>query len=138
MALVVGNAAYTASPLNNPVRDAEAMARALGHAGFDVRLVRNATRVRLKTEIEAFGAEARAKAADVVFYFAGHAVQTAQENFLLPVDTDIRAATDVQFAAIELGLVLRTLRGRGEAVSVIILDACRAEAVPALAAQLKP
>src|SRR6266487_3790126 len=36
VALVIGNSAYTNSPLRNPVNDARAMARTLKGLGFDV------------------------------------------------------------------------------------------------------
>ena len=38
VALVVGNGAYTASPLKNPVNDARDVASALGRLGFEVIL----------------------------------------------------------------------------------------------------
>ncbi|MEO1264245.1 MAG: caspase family protein [Pseudomonadota bacterium] len=138
MALVIGNGSYAESPLVNPVRDADRMGRALEAVGFEVTVVRNATRARLKSAIETFGTKVRAHGADALFYFAGHAVQTARDNYLLPVGTDIRDERDVQFKAVELGVVFRALQGRGEAASIIVLDACRSDAVPRLARSLKP
>jgi hypothetical protein len=45
-ALVIGNADYSFGALRNPVNDAEAMAKALGEAGFDVTVATGATRLR--------------------------------------------------------------------------------------------
>ncbi|MGE0719004.1 MAG: caspase family protein, partial [Alphaproteobacteria bacterium] len=42
MALVIGNAAYKAQPLANPVNDARAMARTLEQVGFQVVRVEDA------------------------------------------------------------------------------------------------
>jgi hypothetical protein len=41
-ALVIGNADYSFGALRNPVNDAEAMAKALGEAGFDVTVATGA------------------------------------------------------------------------------------------------
>ena len=40
-ALVIGNADYSFGPLRNPLNDAEAMAKALDQAGFDVTVAAN-------------------------------------------------------------------------------------------------
>ena len=72
MALVIGNQAYAVAPLENPVKDAEAVARLLeSKLGFQVALRRNLTRKELNREVQTFAQGLRPD--DEVFvYYAGH------------------------------------------------------------------
>jgi Caspase domain/Putative peptidoglycan binding domain len=63
--------------------------------------------------------------ADVaLFYFAGHALQSGGQNFLMPVDARLRSEGDVDFEALPLSLVLRQME-REAKTSIVLLDACR-------------
>ena len=42
-----------------------------------------------------------------LFYYAGHGVQTNGKNYLVPVDARLNAASDLEFIAMDLDLVLR-------------------------------
>jgi hypothetical protein len=53
-ALVVGHGAYFYAPLTNPVNDAEAVAKALHDAGFDVMLETDADQAKMEQAIHAF------------------------------------------------------------------------------------
>jgi uncharacterized caspase-like protein len=41
-----------------------------------------------------------------LFYFAGHGVQVAGQNYLLPIRTSITAETDVKYKAVPTDWVL--------------------------------
>lgn len=124
IAMVVGNAAYTEKPLTNPVNDAELMQRTLQGLGFEVSLLRNASRRELLSGLRDF--EAKAADAEVaLFYFAGHGTQVAGNNYLIPLQAQIRAESDVPDEAVDAGSVLRRMENARAKVGLVVLDACR-------------
>jgi hypothetical protein len=123
-ALIVGNNAYPGSELRNAVNDARDMAAALKEAGFEVLLRENATRDVLFQAIREFGAKLRD--GDVaLFYFAGHAIQLRDRNYLIPVDAKIRSEDDVTFYSLDITEVLSRVDRLRTRANVLILDACR-------------
>ncbi|WP_161850247.1 caspase family protein [Bradyrhizobium sp. CCBAU 051011] len=125
-ALVIGNGAYKGSPLNNPVNDAADMADALRSVGFKVTLGKNLDLPRMRLTIQQFVSSLPSGAAAFIFY-AGHGVQHAGQNYLLPVDalSLISAARDLDRAAINVGDFLRDIESAQPAITVLFLDACR-------------
>jgi uncharacterized caspase-like protein len=123
-ALVIGNAGYRVGPLKNPVNDAQAVAASLGSLGFDVTLRENAS---LRDMIETFRQfSTRAQNAEVrVVFFAGHGVQVKGRNYLLPVDTEIRAEDEISTKSADLNEFLDRLGSMKQGINVVILDACR-------------
>jgi len=93
-ALVIGNGAYPATPLKNPVNDAQAIAASLRGLGFEVVLLENATLREMIEGFRRFSVNMQSAAVRVLFY-AGHGVQLKGRNYLLPVDTDIRAEDEL-------------------------------------------
>ena len=85
IALVIGNADYQISPLNNAINDAEDIAAALSNLNFDVTLVKNANKREMKDAIYDFS-EKLNKDTVGLFYYAGHAVQYHGENYLIPIN----------------------------------------------------
>lgn len=124
-ALVIGNSAYSFGKLANPRNDAETMARTLRGVGFDVMLLLDADRETMRKAVVAFGRKLRGSDAVGVFYFAGHGVQVAAQNYLLPVDADVTAESEVALQAINLSELLATMRSNSSRVAIAILDACR-------------
>jgi uncharacterized caspase-like protein len=124
LALVIGNSNYRVGALKNPVNDAQAVAGALRGLGFDVMLRENTS---LRDMIEAFrqfSLDARAARVRVIFY-AGHGVQVKGRNYLLPVDTEIRAEDEVPAKSADLNELLERLGGLPHGINIVILDACR-------------
>jgi uncharacterized caspase-like protein len=124
VALVVGNAAYPTSPLRNPVNDARAMAQALRALGFDVLARENAGEKDLKRAIEDFGDRLRGGGVGLFFY-AGHGIQVAGRNYLVPVDAKIRTERDVDIDAIDVARVLARMDEARNRLNIVVLDACR-------------
>jgi len=54
VALIVGNAAYKFSPLDNPVNDATDVDAGLKRAGFQTTLLRNATLAQMREATRRF------------------------------------------------------------------------------------
>ncbi|MFV0296791.1 MAG: caspase domain-containing protein, partial [Hyphomicrobiaceae bacterium] len=60
-----------------------------------------------------------------VIYYAGHGMQVRENNYLLPIDADIRKESDAAIEAVHLTDVLNALYDAGNRMNLIILDACR-------------
>jgi formylglycine-generating enzyme required for sulfatase activity len=124
IALVIGNAAYETGPLRNPVNDATDMAALLQRLGFEVSLLKDAKLRAMEDAIEAFSQKLR-KGGVGLFYFAGHGVQVAGENYIVPIGSRISREQDVRFETIQVGRVLGGMEDAGNDINLIILDACR-------------
>jgi hypothetical protein len=123
VALVLGNGAYRSVPrLANPVTDAQGVAETLRRMGFQVDLVRDASRAQTEEALRRFGRAAEG-AETALFFYAGHGMQVGGENYLMPVDARITDARDIDYELISLPLITRAMeRAR---VRILILDACR-------------
>ena len=123
-ALVVGNSRYVSEPLKNPRNDAGDMAAALEQLGFEVDLHIDTDRRSLRRAIRTFGQ--RLKQGGVgLFYYAGHGMQYRGQNFLIPIDADIRAEDEIPDFGVDAGMVLRKMETAGNPFNMVFLDACR-------------
>ncbi len=125
VALVIGNGAYANAPrLDNPGRDADAVANALRGAGFaSVTVERNLGRDALLSALRRF--EATSDDADwSLVYFAGHGMEISGTNYLLPIDAKLRSDRDIDEEAVSLPQVQKRLEG-AKRLRLVILDACR-------------
>ncbi len=124
LALVIGNAAYKTSPLQNPVRDAELMAKTLKAKGFTVIKVLDANKREMEKAINDFGK--RIKQGGVgLFYYAGHGLQVHGVNYLVPLGAQIAEEDDVDIHAVDAHKVLKRLDRAANRLNIVILDACR-------------
>lgn len=81
-ALVIGNARYEyASPLANPVNDANDITDALRALDFEVFQINNADYRQMHQQVERFGTQIAAGGIALVYY-AGHGVQVRGDNYL--------------------------------------------------------
>jgi uncharacterized caspase-like protein len=125
IALVIGNSAYrTANPLKNPNNDAHAMAKEFRQLGFaEVIEKHDLTLNELSSELKSFGVKAL-DADWAVVYYAGHGIEVAGVNYVIPVDAELTSAIDVEEEAIPLNRVLSKVEGAHK-LRLVILDACR-------------
>lgn len=124
-ALVIGNGRYKDAPLRNPGNDAAALASQLKGLRFEVAQAIDAGRGTMLEAIEAYGSMLERQGAIGLFYFAGHGVQLAWRNYLVPVDADIETPDDLRERAVELNALLQRIVRARNPMNVIILDACR-------------
>lgn len=127
VALVIGNGAYEAQPLDNPPNDAALMAETLREVGFEVVEEINADGRRMKRAVRKFGrllSEAGEDAVGFVFY-AGHGIQSKGENYMIPVDAQIQDALDVELEGVPASTVLSSLDQAGNRLNIVVMDACR-------------
>jgi hypothetical protein len=128
VALVIGNSAYqNVTRLDNPRNDAALMAETLGGLGFTLigdRAQLDLDKSAMDSAVQSFGRQVQG--ADVaLFYYAGHGVQVAGSNYLVPVSANPRREADVDFQMVDVNLVLRQMQGSGTRLNMVILDACR-------------
>jgi uncharacterized caspase-like protein len=124
-ALVIGNAAYPASPLRNAVNDAKAMAQQLRTLGFKVVELHDATKARMEQGLaELGGLLGTGQGVGLVFY-AGHGIQLDWRNYLLAVDAAPQSAAEVPAHSLDVQQAVDALRGAQTRINVIVLDACR-------------
>ena len=124
-ALVIGNAAYRVGRLRNPVNDARAMAEKLKALGFQVTLLTDAGQRAMEDATRAFARKLRGKGHVGLFYYAGHGVELAGQNYLIPVDAEIEDETDIQYKTVPAGAILERMRHADNGLNLVILDACR-------------
>lgn len=129
LALVIANSAYAGGldPLANPVNDGKLIASTLQKLGFTVTLVTDADQKKMKRAVSDFG-EALGTAgptASALFYYAGHGLQVDGQNYLVPVNADIRREADVDLEAVSADAVLKQMEYAAPNTSIVILDACR-------------
>lgn len=107
VALVIGNGQYAHSPsLNNPPRDAAAIAQALRNLGFTVTgPLPDQSKVQMDAALKDFGQRAQNATAAVV-YFAGHGIEVTGSNYLIPIDAALQRDTNASLEAVKLEVVL--------------------------------
>lgn len=124
-ALVIGNAGYRDSPLNNPVNDARDVAEALRTVGFEVIQQENLDKRGFDAAVSDFARLLQQRGGVGLFYYSGHGAQVRGENYLIPVNAAIASEADVEYEAVSAGRVLRNMEQAGNGLSIVVLDACR-------------
>ncbi len=124
VALLIGNNQYAATPLRNAVNDAKDLGDALKELGFKVILRENATRKDMIEGIREFGL-ALEGANTALFFYAGHAMQFKDRNYLIPIDAAMGSEEDVTFYSVEIGQVFDRMDRARTRFNFLVLDACR-------------
>ena len=126
LALVIGNGAYQkTSELPNPPNDAADMASTLKELGFEVLSGTNQSKRQMETLIREFGDKLARQGGVGLFFYAGHGLQVKGSNYLIPVEADIPAEDEIDYAAINLDFLLKKMASAGNNLNIVILDACR-------------
>jgi len=131
IALVIGNSDYEINPLENPVNDAQDIAKVLTSLDFRVTLVMNADKRDMKDAIYNFSDQLN-KDTVGLFYFAGHAAQYQGENYLIPVNAlkQITKSRYLEDEAVRSGIITREMSASESQLNFLILDACRDNPLP--------
>ncbi|TYL93875.1 caspase-like domain-containing protein, partial [Bradyrhizobium rifense] len=129
IALVVGNGAYSKSPLATTANDAGLIAQTLQAAGFDVVGARDLDGDTLRKSLRDFIQKAQASGPGTVamIYLAGYGVQLAGENYFIPVDSNIARDTDIPTEALRISDYARQLAAIPLKANIVVLDAARAQ-----------
>ena len=124
VALLIGNNSYASTPLRNAVNDAKDLGDALKELGFHVIVRENASRREMIEAIREFD-KALEGASTALFFYAGHAMQFKDRNYLIPVDAAMGSEEDVTFFSVEVAQVFDRMDRARTRFNFIILDACR-------------
>lgn len=133
VALVIGNSNYQNAPqLANPDNDAQSMAQFLNSAGFEVISATDLGQNDMLRVVHDFSAKVSARGPNTVamVYYAGHGVQLAGENYLVPVDAKVSNQTELVNDSVRLVDVMSTLETIPSRMRIVILDACRNNPFP--------
>jgi uncharacterized caspase-like protein len=124
VALVIGNGEYRyVKPLPNPINDAHDIADTLEQLDFTVIRVFDGDFGKIREAIRAFNGEV--EHADIgLIYYAGHGMELGGENYLIPVDAELKTDRDLLSEAIGLKVILQSV-SRAGALGLVILDSCR-------------
>ena len=124
IALVIGNGAYKeTAALTNTRNDATDVSAALKRLQFEVLEGLDLDKRAMERLIRQF--DQKLSGADIaLFFYAGHGIQVAGQNHLVPVDARLAAEGDIDFESLPLDLILRRME-REAKTSVVLLDACR-------------
>jgi hypothetical protein len=128
VALVIGNGSYRfVAALANSRNDAKLIAATLKRDGFT--LVGGGPQFDLDKPqfdkaIQTFGTMIEG-ATVAVFYYAGHGLQIAGTNYLVPVGANPVREADSDFQLVDANHVLHQMRDADTKLNVLILDACR-------------
>ncbi len=126
LALVIGNGAYQkTSQLPNPPNDATDMAASLSSLGFEVLSGTNQTKRQMEALIREFGDKLSRQGGVGLFFYAGHGLQVKGSNYLIPVEAEIPAEDEVEYATINLNFLLNKMDAAKNELNIVILDACR-------------
>jgi hypothetical protein len=124
VALVVGNGAYRGvSPLTNPTNDARDVGASFERLGFEVRRVVDGSFDDMRRALLEFNRKARSAEVAIV-YFAGHGIEVGGENYLIPIDAELKTDIDVDHEAMSLRSVMPSVESASK-LGLVILDACR-------------
>lgn len=125
VALVVGNGAYqNAGTLRNPVNDARAVAASLQRLGFTVMLREDRSQREMAQDIREFGRQLDQNTV-ALYYYSGHGIQVKGENYVVPVDAALENEEEVEYATVNVGLVMAQMDAAKSRVNIVFLDACR-------------
>jgi hypothetical protein len=144
LALVIGNSTYSRQGVTGsewpdlgggPLRDADGVATRLKELGFEVVEIKDQDLDQMNESLRQLDARIRAAQDTLaVFYYSGHGTQApravgkdGEDNYLIPVRTDLARAVDAHSKAIALQEVRDVLQH--SRAGVVILDACRNNAL---------
>jgi hypothetical protein len=121
---VIGNSAYLYTPqLPNPKNDAVDIGDALKKHGFLIIEGFDLGKLAFDRKVREF-ANALSGAEAGLFFFAGHGLQAAGRNYLMPIDAKLDDGGGLDFEMVQIDVIQRTME-RQTNTNILFLDACR-------------
>ncbi len=127
-ALVIGNQNYEASPLRNALNDARSISDALAELEFRVSILEDANALSMTNAINSFYAQVRNHKSTnklAVVYYAGHAIQVNQANYLIPLNIKFDSQDTFISSLYHLSDLFSQMQTSPGLQNIVILDACR-------------
>ena len=134
-ALVIGNTDYQFIPkLRNSANDAADFAAELEVSDFEVIRLLNATKAQMREGILKFQKKLVEGPKDKtvgLFYYAGHGVQHEGENYLVPVEANVKYDDEISGQCLGVQKsVLRIMENSNSRMNIVVMDACRNNPFP--------
>ena len=124
VALVIGNSAYQhTAKLTNPANDAADMSAALKKHGFKVIEGIDLDKPAFDRKVRDFATTLKQAEAGVFFY-AGHGLQVAGQNYLVPIDAKAEGIEALDFEMVRVDVIHRLMENQAN-TNILFLDACR-------------
>jgi formylglycine-generating enzyme required for sulfatase activity len=127
-ALVIGNGGYRhVDSLANTVNDTSGIAEKLKGLGYTVDTFIDSDLAGMSRAVSAWIRQLSTdRASEGFFWYAGHGMQVAGENYLLPVDINAEDEAGIVYGSYPLGRLLLSLEQTARnKLNVVVLDACR-------------
>ena len=127
-ALVIGNSNYSGiATLRNPQNDARDMGTALASLGFEVDILLDGSSEQMEGAITNLRRKLSADQNSYgFFYYAGHGVQSAGDNYLIPVNAEsINDEITMRHRAISLQFIMDNFDESANELNIVVLDSCR-------------
>jgi hypothetical protein len=127
VALVIGNDNYLhISDLNNAKNDAKDVGDVLEKLGFQVLRVADGNKEKMEESVANFITLLKKDKETVgMIFYAGHGVEGNGENFLIPIDANIKSEAEIKNNAVSLNDILSKLEIVQNRLNILVLDACR-------------
>ncbi len=134
-ALVIGNAKYkSVPPLKNAVNDANDIAAELEKSNFEVIKIIDADYQKMREAFLKFHEKLTNGPKDQtigLFYYAGHGLQNEGENYLVPVEANVKYDDDIPRMCLPMQrVVLANMERSSTRMNIVIMDACRNNPFP--------
>jgi uncharacterized caspase-like protein len=122
----MGNLLYShAGVLTNPANDANDVAVALKDMGFEVIVGLDLDKRSFDLKVRDFS-RVLAQADTGLLFYAGHGLQVAGRNHLVPIDAQLTNERDLDFETVSLDFVVKQMELEREGkTNIVFLDACR-------------
>ena len=123
LAIIIGNDAYqNVGKLDNPVRDANLLAKKFEAIGYETRLKTNLDEFNFNKLLKEIARQSSNYDATVIYY-AGHAVQLGGLNYILATDQlPPKTEEDIKLSAVLMDDLIQAIKSP---LKVVLMDACR-------------
>jgi tetratricopeptide (TPR) repeat protein len=134
-ALVIGNAKYkSVPPLKNATNDANDIAIELEKSNFEVIKVIDGDYPKMREAFTKFHQKLSNGPKDQtigLFYYAGHGLQNEGENYLVPIEANVKYDDDIPRMCLPMHrVVLANMERSSTRMNIVIMDACRNNPFP--------
>ena len=126
-ALLIGNHNYVhISDLDNPSKNLQRLKASLEEVDFNVKVETDLNSENLENAIEQFKNRLARNSNTIGFlYYTGHGCQVEYQGYLVPTNVDTQQKLKIKYNALNINQMLENLKGAGNKVNLLFLDACR-------------
>ncbi len=126
-ALLIGNHDYSyINNLDDPMKNLKRLKRTLEDVKFHVEIKEDLNSEHLEEAIDNFKNRLAKDSSSIGFlYYTGHGCQVEYQGYLIPTNVDTTKKLKIKYNALNINEMLEKLKGAGNKVNLLFLDACR-------------